>query len=618
MKTAREIAEILGNATKNGNGYKCRCPVHDDKHASLHISQAEDGGFLAYCWAGCDKTLVWQTVRDVCGLNGERLSGSAGRGYLPPREPDPVDLKMNGILPVADWRYRSASGTLLFVVARYEIDGRKTIRPWTWDGAKWIPKSLPAPRPLYGLQDLAKRKDATVIVVEGEKTAEAARVLFRDYVCITWPGGSAGCKHVDFSPLKGRRVYLLPDADDPGRAAMGDVEAILKPLECAITHIAPPLDVPAGWDVADADWTPDQAAAWLRDAIPGIRAMDWHTLGAHTPPTREWLIDEWLGVRHPTLFVGPGGVGKSLLAQQTGAALSVCAPFFGPAPPRALRVLMWMCEDDHDELWRRQVAISHWLKHPIQDFTNLIIIPRFGLDNTLLSTEFGRPIWTPLLAELREQCSDLKADVCFIDNIGQVFGANENVRHDVTVFINGVSGACGQTTPVFLGHPSRGAGSEFSGSSAWENAVRMRWWFSDRLPDDKSDPEEERDESIRFLSKRKTNYSTKDFRQFNWNDGVFETSTVPSSEDDALRSTMARRVVVHSIEKLSAMDVFGSDSPSANYLPSLIVKFGLSDGLPPAVLARAMRALMLDGTIVKGVVGKDKARRPRYGLVVKR
>ena len=43
-------------------------------------------------------------------------------------------------------------------------------------------------RPIYGLADLAARPDAPVLVVEGEKAADAAAELLPDYVAVTIHG----------------------------------------------------------------------------------------------------------------------------------------------------------------------------------------------------------------------------------------------------------------------------------------------------------------------------------------------------------------------------------------------------------------------------------------------
>ena len=53
---------------------------------------------------------------------------------------------------------------------------------------------MDTPRPLYGLDRLAARPDAPVIVCEGEKAADAAERLFPEYVAVTSPNG-AGSPH---------------------------------------------------------------------------------------------------------------------------------------------------------------------------------------------------------------------------------------------------------------------------------------------------------------------------------------------------------------------------------------------------------------------------------------
>ena len=55
---------------------------------------------------------------------------------------------------------------------------------------QWRRRHPPIKRPLYGLDRLADRPEAPVIVTEGEKAADAAHALFPDYVAITSSGGA--------------------------------------------------------------------------------------------------------------------------------------------------------------------------------------------------------------------------------------------------------------------------------------------------------------------------------------------------------------------------------------------------------------------------------------------
>ena len=84
-----------------------------------------------------------------------------------------------------------------------------------------------------------------------------------------------------------------------------------------------------------------------------------------------------------------------------------------------------------------------------------------------------------------------------IDNAGQVFGGNENDRAQVTMFLNLLNGIAHrqQCAILLLAHPAKAIGSQYSGSTAWENVARSRWLLS--ISDDKK---------IRTLAVEKSNY----------------------------------------------------------------------------------------------------------------
>ena len=151
------------------------------------------------------------------------------------------------------WRY-----TNTFYVCRFP---GKRIRPLWWDGDAWRWKAPPAPRPLYW-----PRRDSNLplLIVEGEKTADAAAALFTGHAVATWPSGCKAIDKADWSPVAGRRCVLWPDADMPGREAMAKLAPRLLAVGAAQVRIVhPPDGVPEGWDLADADWSPAQAAAHL-------------------------------------------------------------------------------------------------------------------------------------------------------------------------------------------------------------------------------------------------------------------------------------------------------------------------------------------------------------------
>jgi hypothetical protein len=155
----------------------------------------------------------------------------------------------------AVWIYKDASGKDIGAVARYDLtvvngERQKQFRPFIVVGVdeELICGGFAEPRPLYGLERLAARPEAAVLVVEGEKTADAAGVLFPDYVVVTSPGGSKAAGKADWAPLAGRQVDIWPDNDAAGLAY---AKAVAKLVPQARV-VSLPKSLPDKWDLADA------------------------------------------------------------------------------------------------------------------------------------------------------------------------------------------------------------------------------------------------------------------------------------------------------------------------------------------------------------------------------
>ncbi|MCP4546650.1 MAG: hypothetical protein GY835_09325 [bacterium] len=187
----------------------------------------------------------------------------------------------------AKWAYRDAGGRLLGYICRFDRSGGgKDILPHVYcrssnGRAEWRWLSFPKPRPIYGLDALAVNATANVIIVEGEKAVEAGRRLVPESVVITWPGGSKAIKHTDWSVLKGRKVLIIPDADEAGLAAAEGcvddygvhkpgIAQMLEGIAAGVRVVDPPDGVADGWDIADAlaeGWTPEQTRAFIKDRL---------------------------------------------------------------------------------------------------------------------------------------------------------------------------------------------------------------------------------------------------------------------------------------------------------------------------------------------------------------
>ncbi len=191
-------------------------------------------------------------------------------------------------VPSRLWAYRDTAGAVLAVVARYDTatsDGLpvKDIRPWShgrrvWtdragkprDRTGWHCKAPPSPRPLFGLDCLAARPDAPVLLVEGEKAAEAAATIFPECVCIASLGGAKASRKSDWTPLAGRRLTIWPDHDVAGVAYAAKVATLASKAGAAcVRFVEVPAHWPMGWDLADAlpqDEPPERLRELLNEA----------------------------------------------------------------------------------------------------------------------------------------------------------------------------------------------------------------------------------------------------------------------------------------------------------------------------------------------------------------
>ena len=180
---------------------------------------------------------------------------------IAPQRPEPPTKGAEHV-----WHYSDT-----FLVCRFP--GKK-IRPLWWSGSSWEWKAPPAPRPLLNLSQLRTRT-GTVLIVEGEKAADAAAKLYPKAVVTTWPSGCKAIDKADWSPLTGRRIILWPDADKPGQQAMDRLAQLLLRLPAdRVQMVTPPPDASEGWDLADATWTPEEAAAYIKANISAPLELD--------------------------------------------------------------------------------------------------------------------------------------------------------------------------------------------------------------------------------------------------------------------------------------------------------------------------------------------------------
>lgn len=151
------------------------------------------------------------------------------------------------------WVYRLQDGSAYGAVARWNsFKGRKEVRPIIWNGSAFKSHGFGRGRPLYNSDLLAASPVAPVLLVEGEKAADAAPEYLPDgWIVSTWQGGAKAWEQADWSLLSGRSVVIWPDNDAPGIAVADAIRNRLSAMKTP-SHIVPvPPVFPDAWDLAD-------------------------------------------------------------------------------------------------------------------------------------------------------------------------------------------------------------------------------------------------------------------------------------------------------------------------------------------------------------------------------
>lgn len=140
---------------------------------------------------------------------------------------------------VAVWEYTDKNDMVTALDVRFELEGKKTVITWTYNGKlKWFGVE---PQ-IYNLYECLNT-DKPILITEGCKCAEISRQL-NDFTPCSWSGGAGKAGLIDWTIFKDKKIYILPDNDAPGFKA---AEEIKKQLPHAI--IVKPLTDGQGDDI---------------------------------------------------------------------------------------------------------------------------------------------------------------------------------------------------------------------------------------------------------------------------------------------------------------------------------------------------------------------------------
>ncbi len=299
-----------------------------------------------------------------------------------------------------------------------------------------------------------------------------------------------------------------------------------------------------------------------------------------------------------TLLHGFGGVGKTLLAQQICTAFAVNQPLFGGAVAGGGALLL-AGEDDHDELWRRQVDICRRAEVSLNDCAEgLEILAAPHIDITMARTMQGQGVCPlPTFESLRQRIEHLEPALVVLDNAARLFDIDHSSNTEVNRAVSMLRSLCEDfsTSVVLLAHNSKSG--DFFGSVQWENAVRSRLLLE----------RDEQDREIILLKRPKANYaSTDDGLGMRWDRGSFraESPEFLSVVDRIAADNKAKKAEAAFLAFIDKRNSQGRPVSHSRQAPNYAAKemLGSPDAgdLTRKQIEQAMERLFGSGTIIAG------------------
>ncbi len=306
--------------------------------------------------------------------------------------------------------------------------------------------------------------------------------------------------------------------------------------------------------------TSGEARAWPE-------ALDLEALAERDPEPPKFIIPDWLPCGYVTLLAGHGGVGKSGIALHLAVCIATGMPFFGMEVQRR-RVMYLACEDREGVLHWRLARICSHLGLDLAKLRGWLQVLDLVGRETILWDRNPRTGYTvtPAYGSLSERVKEQSTQVLFVDGVSDAFGGNENARSEVKSYVNSLLALVSPDEGAvhLIGHVNRptAAGNAttegYSGSTAWHNAVRARWYL---FPETRQGEDGERAERTGdlILELQKSNLGRTDqSMRVTWNEtaGMFLGREIigASASDRAERDRVDREALLAVLASAAAAD----------------------------------------------------------------
>lgn len=212
-----EFIARFENPRKTTRGFVAKCPSHEDKQASLSMTEGSDGQILVKCFAGC----TFDNIASALGLTAKDFFPEKNGASQTYRQ-QPAPRKLASPKPEAqgepkteyrierEYSYCDMFGNEVYQALRLVP---KSFRQRHRVNGKWVWTMDNVERVLYKLPEVIGAN--SVWILEGEKDVENMMAL--GYVATCNVGGAGKWLDGYTEMLEGKEVVLCGDNDKPGQ-----------------------------------------------------------------------------------------------------------------------------------------------------------------------------------------------------------------------------------------------------------------------------------------------------------------------------------------------------------------------------------------------------------------